>query len=872
MHQDKIRDLRPPRLGRWILSLILPIQLKPTASADFEEIYGRILKESGVRKAKVWYWKNILMSAIPFLFTTIHWRYTMIKEYLKLTFRHIRRNKGTALVNIGGLAVGLAACILVFYFIRNEFSFDRFNTHIDSIYEVKSTVTYSKGSPVYLETEGPVGPTLAADFSEVEASTRLAAAQLIVQSGEKVFEQKGIGVDPSFFDVFSFPLIHGHAASALMNPDSVVLSMEAARLCFGSADPMGKMISIKIADETAEYEVTGIAREIPTNSSLQFDLLLPIHRIRGLKIDQWKTGLDAACFIRLRKDSNPDGLEAKFQNTIDTFLCSDGITGSHYLFPFAEYHKGAGSYPFSSVLEPRSSSSYSYILAGIALLVLLIAGFNFMNLSIAAAASGRIKEIGMRKVLGAGRRQLLHQFHLEGVVLSLTALGIGFVIAHSLLPVFNRFALKDIRLDLLGLDYPVILLILFAVVLGILASAYPGWILSRVRPVDLFRGRFVLGRRGGFNRVFLFLQFAISIFLVITTGFLYRQHRHMLRADLGFNPDRVVVLNVENLTPRFQESSRFLPTLKTRLQQYPEIKSISGAMSGMSSWSAMFVRSNGAKNPELIRFNNVDLDYIKTLGIQMSDGRWFSSEFVADQTTAVVVNEAFVQKFNVREPVGRSINDFLKYKNSARIVGVVHDFHFDSLRWPIQPAILNLGDERVRKIYIRLEEGNINGVLDVIKKEFEAAVPGYPFLYSFLDDELASQYEDEKRWSLMITIVCLFAILIACSGVFALALRMAVRRTKEIGVRKVLGASVSQIIGLLSIEFMRIAGAAVVLAWPAAFLSVHKILANYPYRVPITLWMFLAGGMMVAAVTFVTVSIQAFRSALRSPSESLRHE
>ncbi len=871
MRQDKIRDLRPPRLGRWILSLILPIQLKPSASADFEEIYGRILKESGVRKAKVWYWKNILMSVLPFLFATIHWRYTMIKEYLKLTFRHIRRNKGTALVNIGGLAVGLAACILAFYFIRDEFSFDRFHTHIDSIYEVKSTVTYSSGSQVYLETEGPVGPALAADFSEVEASTRLAAARLIVQSGEKVFEQKGIGVDPSFFDVFSFPLIHGHAASALTNPDSVVLSREAARLCFGAADPMGKVISIKIADETADYQVTGIAREIPANSSLQFDLLLPIHRIRGPKIDQWKTGLDAACFIRLRKDSDPDALEAKFQNTIDTFLSGDGKTGSHYLFPFTGYHKGAGSYSFSSVLEPRSSSSYSYILAGIALLVLLIAGFNFMNLSIAAAAAGRIKEIGMRKVLGAGRKQLLHQFRLEGVVLSLTALGLGFVIASSLLPVFNRFALKDIRLDLLGPGYPLILLILFSVVLGILASAYPGWILSRVRPVDLFRGRFVLGRRGGFNRLFLFLQFGISIFLVITTGFLYWQHRHLLRADLGFNPNRVVVLNVENLTPRFQESSRFLPVLKTRLQQYPEIKSISGAMSGMSSWSAMFVRSDGAKNPELVRFNDVDLDYIKTLGIQMSDGRWFSSEFIADQATAVVVNEAFVQKFNVGEPVGRSINEFLKYKN-ARIVGVVHDFHFDSLRWAIQPAILNLGDERVRKIYIRLEEGNSSGVLDVIKKEFEAVVPGYPFLYSFLDDELASQYEDEKRWSLMITIVCIFAVLIACSGVFALALRMAVRRTKEIGVRKVLGASVSRIIGLLSIDFIKIAGAAVVLAWPAAYLVVHKILAKYPYRVPITLWMFVAGGMMVAAVTFVTVGIQAFRSALRSPSESLRHE
>lgn len=872
MPQDKIRDSRPPRLGRWILSQILPIQLKPTASADFEEIYGRILKESGVRKAKVWYWKSILMASIPFLFTTIHWRHIMIKEYLKLTFRHIKRRKGIAIVNIGGLAVGMASCILAFYFIRDEFSFDRFHAHIDSIYEVKSKVTLKSGSEFYKETEGPVAPTLASDFPEVEAATRMAKADLIVQAGEKIFRQKGIGVDASFLDVFSFPMVRGGSATALMNPDSVVLSAEAAQLCFGPANPMGEVISIKIGDVTSYYIVSGITGEIPANSSITFDLLLPIVRVKGLKIEQWNTGLDAACFLRLRKDADPDALEAKFQSTIDGYLNKEGSSGSHYLFPFAEYHKGIRDYAFSSILEPRSSPSYSYILAGIAFLVLLIAGFNFMNLSIAAAAAGRIKEIGMRKVLGAERKQLFHQFGSEGMVLSLAALAVGFMIALTVLPVFNRFAGKEISLALLGHGLPLLALILFASVLGILAGSYPGWILSRVRPVDLFRGRFLLGRKNSFNRAFLLFQFGISIFLVITTGFLYRQHRHLIRADLGYEPDRIVILNLQHLTPQFQKTSQFLPVLKSRLLQYPEIKSVSGAYSGMSSWSAMFAKPEGTKDPEIVRFNWVDDDFVESLGIEMVEGRWFSSEFPSDESDSVVVNEAFVRRFNVTEPTERTISEILKSRWPGKIIGVVRDFNFDSLRQPIQPAVMNLSSERMQKVFIKLEEGTLDGAIDIIEREFEAVVPGYPFLYSFLDDEVASQYESEKHWSLMVTIVCLFAILIACSGVFALALKMAAGRTKEIGVRKVLGASVLRIMGLLVGEFIWIAGAAVVLAWPAAFFTMYKVLADYAYRIPLSLWMFIAGGVVVVLLTLATVSLQAVRAAVRNPVESLRHE
>lgn len=872
MRKDEIENSPPPRLGRWILSRILPPKLKPTAAEDFAEIYAKIFKESGIKKAQIWYWKSILMSFIPFILTTIHWRYLMIKEYLKLTFRHIRRRKGIASVNIGGLAVALASCILVFYFVRDEFSFNRFHTHIDSIYEVKSTVTHKSGSEVFLETKGPVAPTLASDFQEVEAATRMTKADLIVQVGEKIFRQQGIGVDASFLDVFSFPLRQGGGAAALKNPDSVVLSAKAAQLCFGTADPIGEVISIKIGDKASNFIVSGITRDIPANSSIIFDLLLPIQSVKGVEIDQWNSGLDATCFIRLAKNAKPEILQSKFKSTIDQQLNRDGNTGGHYLFPFADYHRGIKDYSFSLILKPRSSPSYSYILAGIALLVLLIAGFNFMNLSVAAAAAGRVKEIGMRKVLGAERKQLFHQFSFEGMVMSLAALAGGFLIASAVLPVFNRFSGKEISLDLLGQGFPVLALILFAAVLGILAGSYPGWLLSRVRPVHLFRGKFLLGRKNGFNRVFLLFQFGISIFLVITTGFLFRQHQHLLKADLGYEPERVVVLNLQHLTSQFQETSQFLPTLKSRLLQYPEIKSVSGAYSGMSSWSAMGARPEGTKEPVLIRFNWVDEDYAVTLGMNMAEGRWFSPEFPSDITDAVVVNEAFIRQFNVTEPTGRNLSEFFRTPWPARIIGVVRDFNFDSLKRPVQPALAYLNSEKVGKVYIKFAEGNLGGTIETIEKEFAAVVPGYPFLYSFLDEEVSGQYESERYWSLMVTIVCLFAILIACAGVFALALKMAAGRTKEIGVRKVLGASAFRIVRLLVLEFVLLAGAAVVIAWPAAFFTMSNVLADYPYRIPLSLWMFIAGGAVVVALTFATVGLQALRSALRNPAESLRHE
>lgn len=865
---------RPPRLARWLLTRLLPYRLKPTAAGDFEELYRRTLATDGRATAAARYWRHVVRSAPAFFFAALYWRFEMFGSYLKLALRHMRRRPGFAAVNIGGLAVGLAGCILAFFFVWDELSFDRFHDRVDRIYEVKSKLRV-ENDLVFLETMGPVGPALAAEFQEVAAAVRLARAEVVVRAGDRIFLQDGLGTDPSFFDVFDFPLTRGDPATALRDPYSVILGREAARLCFGSSDPLGRTVSIKIGDETADYRVTGVAAGIPARSSLAFDLLLPIPRVKGPSIDQWIAGeynVDAACFIRLREGADAEALASKFPATLDRRLTRGPYSGGHYLFPFARYHRGVGDYSFSSVLKPRSSPLFSLLLTSLAVLVLLIAGMNFMNLSVGAAASDRAKEIGIRRVFGAEHGNLLQQFRVEGILTSLAALAGGMGIAWLVLPAFNGVTGKQIRLDILGDGRPLAALVLLAVLLGAAAGSYPGWSLSRPRPMELFRGAFPLGRRSGFSRAFLLFQFGVSIFLVTTTGFLFRQHRYLLRADLGYDPGRVVVLDLRQLTPQFQDASRFMPALKSRLLQHPEIRSVSCSYSGMSSWSARGLKRGPSSRPAFVRLNDVDPDYRDALGLRLSEGRWFSPDFPSDERDAVVVNETFVRLFAPSQAVGRSLSEILGTKTSAKIVGVVRDFHFESLRRTIEPAIIGLLTERPRWAYIRLAGDDYRSALGIIEREFKAAAPGHPFIWSFLDEDAARQYESEARWSVMISLVSLFAVLIACAGVLALAIQRSVRKTREIGIRRVIGASTLQIVGLLNGEFARLAAVAGLLAWPAAYLAVRKILAGYPYRVSLSPWMFLAGGGAVLLLVLITVSIHALRVALAKPVEALKCE
>lgn len=858
---------RPPRLARRILGRIIPSRLKPTADGDFEEFFHLIREIDGPGKAVRWYWSQVVKSIPSFLFNGIYWRIVMFRSYLKTALRHMRRRPHLAAVNIGGLAVGLAGCVLASLFIRDELATDRFHQGLDRIYEVRSEVDMP-GDKVSLETQGQVGPLLASSFPEVEAAVRLKKIDAVIRVGDQPFLRKGLAVDPSFFSVFSFHLDRGDPAGILQDPSSVILSRETAQQLFGDSDPVGRVLAFVIGSETHEMKVESVA-DIPARSSLDFGFLVPLARVAP-KIDQGET--DAACFIRLREGARPENLSALFPGSLDKHLPSFGTGGRHYLFPFADYHRGRGEHPFSSVLKPRSSPLFSALLSSIAALILLIAVFNFMNLSVGTAASDRVKEIGMRKVFGADRRKLFQQFRFEGVLLSLAALAGAFVLTGAILPAFNRFAEKDIRLLPADVGWILPVLAFLAVGVGIAAGSYPGWALNRNRPMELFRGTFLFGRRQTFSRTLLVLQFGISIFLVITTVFLYRQHRFLVTSDPGYDSERVAVLDLRLLAAEDRGGGGLLPVLKAKLLSHPEIQSVSGADCSLTSWSAQVVRRPGQSHPEFVRFNDVDTDYQNVLGLELKEGRWFSSEFPADASASVVVNETFAEKYAPSGPLGKSLAELLGTRSTARIIGVVRDFHYDSLHREIQPAMLNLNPIVSRWAYIRIKGNDLRQAVDIVEREFKAAAPGFPFQMSFLDQDVDRLYEKEARWSSMIGIVSLFAVLIACSGVFGLAVQITVRKRKEIGVRRVLGASVRQIAGLVNREFLAAAALAAVPAWPAAYLATRKFLSGYAYRAAPAVWIFFAGTLALAVLVALTVNLQAVRAARANPAVTLKNE
>jgi len=867
---------RPPRIGRWILERLLPSGLKPTAAGDYEEIYHRIRMNAGAGKAAAWYWRHLAKSAPALIFSAFYWRMIMIGSYLKLAVRLMRRRPLFTAVKIGGLAVGLAGCILAFLYVRDEYAFDRFHPQVERIFEVRSEIRMGDDA-LTLDTQGPVGPTLAASFPEVEAATRLAKAEAVVRTEDRVLLKNSLGVDPAFFAVFAFPLAEGDSASALRDPHSVILGRETARQIFGSEDPLGKTLSIKIGDETAEYAVTGVAREVPIRSSLEFDLLVPIARIKGPGIDQWGPGpdgsaADAACFIRLREGARAEDLASRFPATLDTHLEVKGKAGRHFLLPFAEYHRGSVRFPFSFILKPQSSPLYSALLLSIAFLILLIAGFNFMNLSLGTAVFDRVKEIGLRKVFGAERRNLFLQFRSEGALTSLAALAGGFGIAALVLPAFNRFSGKSLGLGFseTGLLLPV--LVLLALWVGIAAGSYPGWAMTRTKPADLFRGSFLPGRKSGFSRALLVAQFGISIFLITTAIFLFLQRNFLLTTDPGYEAGRVAVLDLRQADSPPLDAARILPVLKSRLLAHPEIQSVSGSSSALTSWSAMFVKRDSSPKPDLVRMNDVDIDFQAALSLRMTEGRWFSPNDPTGAAGAVVVNETFVRKFAPAQPVGKSLFEILGRRIPGRIIGVVRDFHFDSLRTEIHPAIISLGMEAPEWAYIRLRGDNLRRGMEIIATEFKAVAPGLPFVSSFLDEDTARLYESESRWSLMVGIVSLFAALIACSGVFGLAIQISAHKKKEIGIRKVLGASTRQIALLINGEFLKTAAVAGLLAWPASYLAVRKILAGYPYRIPASLWVYPAATAVVLVLIVLTVNLHALRAARANPALTLRAE
>ncbi len=866
----KTKKTKPPLLAKWLLSFFLNHSHPETMLADFEELYHEITRSKSTLVAKLGYWLQIVIIVPSFVNNSIYWSVTMFRNYFTIALRNLKKNKVYSFINIFGLAIGIACCILMLLFVHDEITYDRFHKDVDKIYGIYGFLDFGTASAV-IDAQPLLGPTLPQTFPEIINAVRMTKEKLVVKYQDKLFEEKGLAVDPSFFNIFTFPLHPASHKDVLAGPHDVVLSESMATKYFGKQDPIGKSIAIQLNDEYQDFLVNGVTAKIPGNSSIQFDFLVNIEKVHGEKLLDWESGDHLPTFILLSKKDEAQSLIAKFPETIDKDFRRDfGEKSGYQLQSFADYHLKRQK--TSPALVNESKSLYSYIFSGIALLVLTIACFNFTNLSI-GSASTRLKEIGMRKVLGAQRNQLVRQFLFESIVLSFLALLGGILLAQLFMPAFNHLSQKTLHLELFSNGWPMLALLSLNLLVGIAAGSYPSLVLSRFPLVDLFRGKFKINRKTMLSRVLIILQFSISIFLIITTLFIYRQLNFMLEQNPGYDSDQVVLIPLNNISADVQKRSTFFFAFKNKIKQYKSIQSVSGAKYPLTTFWMAKVPDLREGSKILLSYNYVDYDFIETLGIHLQEGRNFSSEFPTDSKEAVIVNAAFVERLGLEAPVGEELSASFKQQFPGRIIGVVNDFHYESLHTSIGPAYMKLSPENnYDHVFVKIKGSEIQAAIKLLETEYNRVAPDIPFSYSFLDDQVAQQYEKEARWSQMITYASSFAIVIACSGLFGLTLLNVVNRTKEIGIRKVLGATVTNVTKLINREFVWLVVAANVVAWPVAYFVMNLFLQNYAYRIPLSFWVFILAAALALIIAIFTISFHAIKAARANPVKALRYE
>ena len=862
-----IKDIKLPQVTAWLFSRFIPFRDRDSFLYDMEEVYRSIYEKRGRFQAGMWVRLHLFKSIPLFINALIYWSFVMFKNYFKTAFRNLMRNRIISVINIAELAVGIACCILIILFIQDEISYDRFHERVDNIFEVYGKLEIGNfqmltGAPI------PMGKSLEEELPEVINSVQIHNADLAVKTGENIFREKVIFTEPSFFNVFSFKKEYPQSGDLLTGSNEVVITESLAKKYFGESHTDGRSVSVLINGEYKDFIVSGVLKDFPPNSSIKADMLLNIENIYGDILDDWNSQRFVGIFVQLKEKNTVSFIEEKIPSLVDKHMEQEGF--KFYLQPLTDYHLHA---KHSMVMKDDSSLTLSYILGGIALFVLLIACFNFMNLSIGNSAA-RTKEIGVRKVIGAHKKHILRQFVSESLIQSFFALIFALVLIVIFLPTFNFLSRKSIDLSQIlnvGIIGSVVILTLIA---GLIAGSYPSVFLSRFKTVELFRDKLNISGRKILTKSLIVIQFSISIFLIITTLFLNKQYSFMTGKSLGYSCDNVIVVPVQNSSDFADGGKTILTAVKEKLRKYREIESMSGSTYELSQYFSGTLLEDKEDKRNIVLNNSVDKEFMYTLKIDLIEGRNFSDDFPADRELSVIVNETFVKQFNVENPIGRKFSEFFKNPiKDYRIIGVIKDFHSESLHNPIRPTFLKFsGGSNYQYIYFRIDPERIQFALSAIKKELNDVAPSIPFLYNFLDDLIEERYESERRWSSIVKYSSFFAVLIACSGLFGLTMLTLVKRSKEISIRKVLGASIFGLLNLIQREFILLVGIANIIAWPAAYFTVKKIFENFAYKAPVSPIPFISAGLIAVSVAVFTISSITLKRAGKNPVEYLRSE
>jgi predicted permease len=792
----------------------------------------------------------------------------MFRNYLVTAIRTIFRQKGFSLINILGLAFGLACALLILLWVQDELSYDSFHEHSERLYRVEEDQFYSGRVYHVNVTPYPSGPVWKEEIPEIEEACRWQwPSGMLFTYGDKAFYEGGcVAVDSSFFDMFSFELLAGDQSQVLAEPWSAVLTEETAEKYFGDEDPLGQVLTV---NNKYQFTVTGVLADLPRNTIMEFDILVPFSYMHetGQYQDSWGNN-SIRTYVMLHAEANLDTVNAKLTRIVKQH--NEGTTTQFLVAPFPDIHLHA----YGGYGHRPGAIVFIYIFTAIAIFVLLIASINFMNLSTARSAN-RAREIGLRKTAGADRGAIIIQFFGESVLLALISLVFALLIVSSILPVFNTISGKELDFNSLLSARFILSMLLVTLVAGLISGIYPALYLSAFRPIRVLKGDLSSGMKSGrMRKILVVVQFTLSVFLIVETVFVYQQLNYMKSKDLGYDREHLFYVNMRGgIKDKYY-------TLKEALLRDPAVMGVTasghrphriGSNSGGADWDG--------KDPELevlISYNPVDFDYIETMKIEMAHGRPFSKEFPGDlhqDTTAnFLINEEVARIMGEENPVG---SRFSFWNIHGKVIGVMKDWHYHSVRTKIEPLVLvtTTTDWWLSYLAVRIAPGDISKSMESIKETWNEVIPDYPFDYEFVDENLDRMYRSEERLGNLLKYFTILAIIIACLGLFGPASFTAEQRTREIGIRKVMGSRVMSVILLLSREFTILVLVSCILAIPAAwYVMKHGFLQNFEYRISLAWWVFAGAAVAALGIALLTVSYQAARAAYTNPAEALRYE
>lgn len=863
------QHLKPPRLAEQLLRLILPDKGWDTPLGDFEEVYGIKVREKGTIRARLWYWIQVLALIPSKILNNLYWRTGMIANYLKTAFRQMFRHKAYFLINIVGLAVGIACCLFAFLYVFHELSYDRYHVDFDRVFRIAERIQKDSAELETARVTAPLIPAIRENFPEVEYAVRfqLATWDSLVERGEKKFNEKWVMIaENDLFNVFSMGFIKGNPKNALDRPRTVVITQHIAKKYFGHEDPLNKTLILW----GNPVEVTGVIQDCPDNTHLRYDIIISLNGFEKVwNLDNWGwTGFYA--YVRLKPHVDSELFEQKIRHVADRYISEElrewGESFTFFLQPITSIH--LNSHLNMEVVPPGNPRDI-YIFSIIGFLILLISCINFTNLT-AARSTNRTKEVGIRKVVGAHQVQLVRQFLWESVLASVISMVISFIVVTAFLPHFSQLTGQDFSFR--SLLKPSILLFLLGLSLfaGVVAGSYPAFLLSRFRPARILKG--VAGSTTGGNAIRRFLvvaQFSMTIVLVIGTLVVYKQIRFMKNVDLGFDKEQKLIVPGD-LKERYE-------SVKAEFLKNPSIIGASACWNVPGRLpnliEAHLVGENEDK-AQSMNFYYIDHDFIPEYGIEIVAGRSFQKKFQSDTYDSFILNETAVKAFGFSSP--EEILGKKMYEGGSggvgTIIGVAKDFFYTGLQTKVEPLVMQVRPDFFSTLSLEIRTDNLNETLSFIEKKWNELQLGRLFSYFFLDEDFNRHYRSEENLGHIYTTLTFLAIFISCLGLAGLSAFTAEQRTKEIGVRKVLGASAWSVLILLLNEFTKWVFVSNVIAWPLSYFIMQKWLQGFAYRTDIGLWVFVFSAALAFLISVITVSYQSLKAALANPVDSLRYE